>query len=194
MTSEYTDLVRQLRNADWLHRQAADAIECLTAELTAANAAIKTAQDEAAWCLRQRDKDGERIAALERENARLIQANEAWHLRVESLKCQVESEGERGETAEAERACLIIDYQKAYARAEKAEARVAALESALRESCDERRTYLLHELGCPCPVEARVTVLWRVVAAADAMLENMHEWPAGLYAYNTARAKLKEGE
>ena len=59
---DYADLLRQLRNADWLHRQAADAIEFLTAELAAANAAIKTAQDEAAWCLRQRDKDGERIA------------------------------------------------------------------------------------------------------------------------------------
>ena len=38
---DYADLLRQLRNADWLHRQAADAIEFLTAELAAANAAIK---------------------------------------------------------------------------------------------------------------------------------------------------------
>ena len=46
------------------------------------------------------------IAALRAENARLIQANEAWHLRVESLKCQVESEGERAERAEARIAAL----------------------------------------------------------------------------------------
>ena len=39
---------------------------------------------------------------------------------------------------------------------------------------------------------AEVLLLRAVVAAADAMLENMHEWPAGLYAYNTARAALKD--
>ena len=38
---------------------------------------------------------------------------------------------------------------------------------------------------------AEVLLLRAVVAAADAMLENMHEWPAGLYAYNTARAALE---
>lgn len=48
---------------------------------------------------------------------------------------------------------LHLEVIEATARAERAEADAAALRAALAESCDERRTFLLHELGCPCPAE-----------------------------------------
>ena len=117
------------------------------------------------------------IAALRAENARLIQANEAWHLRVESLKCQVESEGERAERAEAKVTALT--------ERSKLDPLSHAWKSGYAQAVEERT--------------AEVAALKRVVAAADAMHEAWYDGKDGEVArlmrdYDAPRAALKASD
>ena len=86
------------------------------------------------------------------------------------------------------------DLTRYYTENKALRAEVAALNAALKVAQDEAAWLLAERDKDGAMIEAisaERDALLKVVAAADAMLENMHEWPAGLYAYNTARAKLK---